>query len=139
MAFDGCFQQLYIYNTLCLCPIEGLVPLDALLHHLATPAFLVPQALNLCGSVLFAVTLAKGNVNITGPVANGLCITGALCIRSTSCTASMPNCYRLFPAGVSLAANAVCDHLLGDRLSRPGSGIAGLALVLVGVSLCTLA
>ncbi|EFN52783.1 hypothetical protein CHLNCDRAFT_138411 [Chlorella variabilis] len=89
----------------------GLAPLDTLLHHLLTPTFVVPQALNLCASVLFAATLGSSNVSITAPVANG----------------------------VSLATNAAFDHLLGDRLSRPSSGIAGLLLVFVGILLCTLA
>lgn len=43
------------------------------------------------------------------------------------------------PAGVSLAANAVFDHLLGDCLSSLSSGIPGLLLVFAGVTLCTLA
>jgi hypothetical protein len=45
--------------------------LDSLLHHLFTPEFIIPQALNLCGSVLFAATLGRGNVSFTAPVANG--------------------------------------------------------------------
>ena len=40
--------------------------------------------------------------------------------------------------GVSLAANAVFDHLLGDRLSSLSSGVPGLLLVFTGVTLCTL-
>ncbi len=48
-------------------------PLDGLLHHLLTPAFLVPQALNLIGSVLFAAALGGGNISVTAPVANGAC------------------------------------------------------------------
>ena len=40
---------------------------------------------------------------------------------------------------MSLAANAVFDHLLGDRLSSLSSGIPGLLLVFTGVTLCTLA
>lgn len=43
------------------------------------------------------------------------------------------------PAGVSLAANALFDHLLGDRLSSPTGGAAGVLLVCLGVTLCTLA
>lgn len=42
-------------------------------------------------------------------------------------------------AGVSLAANAVADHLLGDRLRSPAGGALGVLLVCVGVTLCTLA
>jgi hypothetical protein len=40
---------------------------------------------------------------------------------------------------VSLAANAVADHLLGDRLRSPGGGAVGVLLVCAGVTLCTLA
>lgn len=42
-------------------------------------------------------------------------------------------------AGVSLAANAVFDHLLGDRLRSLQGGIGGVVLVFAGVTLCTLA
>ena len=53
------------------------------------------------------------------------------------------DCLSLLPValipGVSLAANAVSDHLLGDRLSSLRSGIPGLLLVFTGVTLCTLA
>lgn len=89
----------------------GLGPLDGLLHHLLTPAFLLPQALNLVGSVLFAAALGSCDISIAAPVANG----------------------------VSLAANALFDHLLGDRLSSPTGGAAGVLLVCLGVTLCTLA
>lgn len=89
----------------------GVPLLDGLLHHLLTPAFLLPQALNLIGSVLFAAALGGGNISVTGPVANG----------------------------VSLAANAVVDHLLGDRLASPLGGALGVLLVATGVTLCSLA
>ncbi|KAL4438680.1 hypothetical protein ABPG77_006284 [Micractinium sp. CCAP 211/92] len=91
--------------------LTGVGPLDGLLHHLLTPAFLLPQALNLGGSVLFAAALSSCDISVAAPVANG----------------------------VSLAANALFDHLLGDRLSSPASGIAGILLVGFGVTLCTLA
>ncbi len=42
-------------------------------------------------------------------------------------------------AGVSLAANAVVDHLLGDRLASPLGGALGVLLVAAGVTLCSLA
>lgn len=42
-------------------------------------------------------------------------------------------------AGVSLAANAVVDHLLGDRLASPLGGALGVLLVATGVALCSLA
>lgn len=40
---------------------------------------------------------------------------------------------------MSLAANAVVDHLLGDRLASPAGGAAGVLLVAAGVALCSLA
>jgi multidrug transporter EmrE-like cation transporter len=83
---------------------------DQLLHHLATPAFLLPQLANLLASVLFAWTLGFTKISVAAPVANG----------------------------ISLAANAAADRLvLGDRL-RPATGLPGLLLVLAGVTLCTL-
>ncbi|KAI3431628.1 hypothetical protein D9Q98_004676 [Chlorella vulgaris] len=91
--------------------ITGVAAVDSLLHHLLTPDFILPQALNLSGSVLFAATLGGSNVSFVVPVANG----------------------------VSLAANAVFDYLLGDSLSSPISGISGLLLVFFGVTLCSLA
>ena len=42
-------------------------------------------------------------------------------------------------AGVSLAANAVLDHVLGDRSGNLGAGFLGVALVCAGSTLCTLA
>jgi hypothetical protein len=38
---------------------------------------------------------------------------------------------------VSLAANALADHALGDHIALP-AGAAGLALVLAGSTLCAL-
>ena len=46
-------------------------PVDGLLHHLLTPAFVVPQALNLIGSVLFVAVLGGSSISVTAPVANG--------------------------------------------------------------------
>ncbi|GAB4823770.1 hypothetical protein N2152v2_010816 [Parachlorella kessleri] len=90
--------------------LTGLPTTDQLLHHLATPAFLLPQAVNLVGSALFAWSLGFGRVSVAAPVANG----------------------------VSLAANAAVDWLLlGDRLQL-GSAVPGLLLVLLGVTLCSL-
>ena len=63
----------------------GLAWLDGLLHHLLTPAFIVPQALNLCGSVLFAATLGSTNISLAAPVANGEAGTG--CVSLSGCTA----------------------------------------------------
>ena len=59
--------------------------------------------------MLFAAALARGSISAAVPLANG----------------------------VSLAANAAVDHLLGDRIAL-GPGLPGLALVVTGVSLCTL-
>lgn len=89
----------------------GLGPLDGLLRHLLTPAFIAPQLLNLAGSVLFAASLGSGSISLAAPVANG----------------------------VSLAATALFDHLLGDRLRSVAGGVTGVLLVCFGVTLCTLA
>jgi hypothetical protein len=62
----------------------GLAWLDGLLHHLLTPAFIVPQALNLCGSVLFAATLGSTNISLAAPVANGA--AGTLCVSPSAYT-----------------------------------------------------
>lgn len=61
--------------------LAGVSPLDGLLHHLLTPAFLLPQALNLCGSVLFAAVLGSGDISLAVPVANG---AGPLCVHAKS-------------------------------------------------------
>jgi hypothetical protein len=90
--------------------LADFVYTDAALHHLLLPAFIVPQLLNLSGSVLFALSLS-GDISIAAPVANG----------------------------VSLAANAAVDHLLGDGTLDASHGLPGLLLVLLGVTLCTLA
>ncbi len=90
--------------------VSGVGAVDQLLHHLATPAFLLPQLANLLASVLFAWALGSSDISVAVPVANG----------------------------VSLAANAAADCLLlGDRVS-PSTGLLGLLLVLAGVTLCTL-
>lgn len=86
-----------------------MAALDQLVHHLLTPAFLAPQLANLAASALFAWCLGCAHISVAAPVANG----------------------------VSLAANAVLDHALGDTL-RPALGLPGLLLVFVGVTLCTL-
>lgn len=52
-------------------PPAGLSPLDGLLHHLLTPAFAVPQALNVAGGVLFAASLRGASISLAAPVANG--------------------------------------------------------------------
>ena len=38
---------------------------------------------------------------------------------------------------MSLATNALVDHVLGDRLAHPLAGALGVALVAVGTALCT--
>lgn len=75
-----------------------------------TPAFLVPQALNQCGSVLFVLLLGGANISVVVPLVNA----------------------------ASLASNAVVDVLLGERF-RLGLLVPGLALVALGLALCATA
>jgi hypothetical protein len=126
----------------------GVGAVDSLLHHLLTPDFILPQALNLSGSVLFAATLGGSNVSFVVPVANGGWLAwhdhSHMHVCASALFPRMPPLDIQFhnppnSAGVSLAANAVFDHLLGDSLSSPISGISGLLLVFVGVTLCSLA
>ena len=51
--------------------LAGLSLLDGLLHHVSTPQFIVPQLLNLSGSVLFAYTLGVAPLALVSTVANG--------------------------------------------------------------------
>jgi hypothetical protein len=89
----------------------GISFLNAIIHHLSTPAFAIPQLLNLSGGILFTATLssAGADISIISPVANG----------------------------VSLASNAVFDHLLGDTIDFKRV-VPGLLLVFTGITLCTL-
>lgn len=91
---------------------SGFAAIDAILCHITTPAYVVPQLLNLSGSLLFAYSLAQQGVSVSifSPVANG----------------------------VSLASNALFDHLLGDYLD-PRTTIPGLLLIFIGITLCTTA
>lgn len=67
----------------------GLATLDSLLHHLLTPAFVVPQALNLCGSVLFAAALGSSDISVTAPVANGAPFADAQLLLCSFCFAAL--------------------------------------------------
>ena len=139
--------------------------LDGLAHHLLTPAYVVPQALNLCGSLLFAAALGGGSVSVTAPVANGApsaprASTSPPPRAAAAAAAAAPrwqrqalphialltshharrlrcHCLAASLAGVSLAANAVLDHALGDRLARPWSGALGVLLLAIGTALCS--
>ena len=75
---------------------------------LTTPSFLVPQVLNVCGSVAFAALLTVGDLSIVAPVANA----------------------------VSLAANTLVDLSLGERF-RLGYLLTGLSCVAIGIALCS--
>jgi len=77
------------------------------LLHLTTPAFIVPQLLNFSGSALFARALGQSDLSVAVPLANG----------------------------VSLAANAVVDHFLGEGIPL-WPGIPGILLITLGVALC---
>lgn len=92
---------------LCFPGRAGLAPLDNLLHHLLTPAFLLPQALNLVGSVLFAASLGSGDISVAAPVANGGCSKlGPACrpacpLSFRSHTRGVPSPTQLLPAAVA--------------------------------------
>ncbi|GMH32932.1 hypothetical protein BSKO_00766 [Bryopsis sp. KO-2023] len=73
-----------------------------------TPAFFVPQAVNLCGSVLFASLLASLDLTVLVPVANAS----------------------------SLTFNALVDVALGNSY-RVKYLIPGLCLVVLGITLCS--
>ena len=82
---------------------------DSILNYLTTPQFIIPQLLNLCGSVLFAVILGwGGELSVAVPLANG----------------------------VSLAANALVDHFFGEGVPL-WPGLPGITLIVTGVALCT--
>ncbi|KDD75471.1 hypothetical protein H632_c668p1 [Helicosporidium sp. ATCC 50920] len=70
-----------------------------LVRYITTPAYIVPQSLNIGASVLFSWGLRFARVSAAAPVANGL----------------------------SIASNAVVDHALGDRL-RGGRACLGVVL-----------
>lgn len=88
--------------------MTGRAAFDTFISHIVTPAFIVPQSLNLSGSFLFARALGSGDLSVAVPLANG----------------------------VSLAANALVDHLLGDGVPL-FPGLLGVLLIIAGAVLCT--
>ena len=62
--------------------------MDGALHRLLTPAWVVPQLLNVCGSLLFAWSLGFSSISVAGPVANG----GRLAASPSRRPASAPAC-----------------------------------------------
>jgi Putative transmembrane family 234 len=78
------------------------------LLHLTAPAFIIPQLLNLCGSILFAISLGPNDLSIAVPLANG----------------------------TSLFANAIVDHFLGNG-APIWPGLPGILLIITGVTLCS--
>lgn len=79
-----------------------------LVLYLKTPSFLIPQVLNLCGSLAFAALLSVGELSVVAPIANA----------------------------TALAANTVTDLILGERYNV-GYLSSGLGFVAVGIWLCT--
>ena len=88
--------------------LAGSPFLNSLLLHLTTPAFIIPQLLNLSGSILFALSLGSADLSIAVPLANG----------------------------VSLFSNAIVDHFVGEGAPL-WPGIPGIVLILTGVTLCS--
>ncbi|KAL4521130.1 hypothetical protein Ndes2526B_g00297 [Nannochloris sp. 'desiccata'] len=88
--------------------LTGFNFLDSVLLHLTTPAFIIPQALNLCSSVLFALSLGFNDLSIAVPLANG----------------------------TSLFANGILDHFLGNGAPL-WPGFPGILLIITGVTLCS--
>jgi hypothetical protein len=76
--------------------------------HILTLEFIVPQSINLLGSVLFARLLSAGSLSVAIPLTNG----------------------------VSIVSNALVDYLLGDGVTV-WPGLPGVMLVLVGSVLCS--
>lgn len=83
--------------------------IGSLLAHLTTPAFIVPQALNQCGSALFIYLLGVTDISTLVPVANA----------------------------VSILFTALADLALGERY-QVHTLLPGLLLLSVGVLLCGL-
>ena len=75
---------------------------------LTTPSFIVPQALNLCGSAAFSWLQGRARLTVAGPVVNT----------------------------VALAANAVADWAAGE-LVQLSYALPGVALVAIGAALCS--
>lgn len=82
--------------------------LSSLLLHLTTPSFIIPQLVNLSGSVLFATQLGGAVLSVVVPLTNG----------------------------IALAANAVMDVLMGSKYQLQYL-LPGLILVTLGFILCT--
>ena len=83
-------------------------PLEGVALYLRTPAFLVPQLVNICGSFGFAILLSVGELSVVVPIANA----------------------------TALAVNTVVDLALGQQYDW-GFLLTGLGLVAVGILLCT--
>ena len=81
--------------------------LDLWIRLLTTWRFLLPQALNLTGSVCFTLLLGSAPLSFVGPVTNA----------------------------ISLLSNAVTDFALGEKISLAYAA-PGVLLVALGVSLC---
>ncbi len=75
---------------------------------LSTPAYLIPQALNYCGSAAFAWLQTRVPLALGGPVVNA----------------------------VTLAATAVADRAVGEPLDLR-LALPGVALVTLGAALCS--
>jgi hypothetical protein len=88
---------------------------NAVLVHLTTPRYIVPQLLNLSGSVLFAAILRhpRAQLSLAVPLANG----------------------------TSILANALVDWVIGGRQNREdctsASYLCGVACLALGVFLCS--
>ncbi|DBA77507.1 TPA: hypothetical protein ACH3X1_009324 [Trebouxia sp. C0004] len=81
--------------------------LDLWVNLLTTWKFLVPQALNLVGSVCFAYLLGRAPLSFVVPVTNA----------------------------ISLLSNALTDWLLGERINL-SYATPGVLLLALGVGLC---
>lgn len=75
---------------------------------LTTPAFIIPQCLNLCGSAAFSWLQGRVRLTVAGPVVNT----------------------------VALAANAVADWAAGEPVQLRFA-VPGVALVALGAALCS--
>ena len=75
---------------------------------LTTPAFIVPQSLNLCGSAAFSWLQGRVRLTVAGPVVNT----------------------------VALTANAVADWAAGEPVQLH-LAVPGVALVAIGAALCS--
>jgi hypothetical protein len=78
------------------------------LLHFTTGSFIIPQILNLAGSILFASQLGSSKLTVAVPFSNG----------------------------IALAANAVVDASCGAAYQLPRL-LLGLGLVMLGFILCS--